>query len=103
MRFRVSCLARSQPFLFAKRNQCTGRFADSPFDWMEPVAAGGDVRGADIFVRRRKVFDPLGNQRSERNLETQGGNIDVVIASGARMKVDVVAADANGIVKDGSR
>ena len=41
------------------RRRAARRFADVPFHRMQPVAAVGDVRHAEVLARRQQVLDPL--------------------------------------------
>ena len=44
-----------------------------------------------------QIFHARRNQSAERNLESQGGNIDVVVAARRRMQIEPIVADANRI------
>src|SRR5690606_11107760 len=74
----------------AEGGQGTGRFADVPFDRVQAVAAVGDVRGADVLAAGDEIFDPLRQERTERNLKRQSGHVDVVVTSGAGVQVERV-------------
>ena len=99
MRFGIAHLARGQPLVQAIRRERPGRFADIPFDRMQPIAAIGDMGHAQILARRQQVLDPLGYQRSQRNLEGVAADIDIGAQACARMQIDPIAADADAIRK----
>ena len=74
-----------------------GGLADGPLDGVQAVAAVGDVGDAQVLAGRQQVLDPPGDQGAERDLERQRADVDVVVAAGARVQVDPVAADADGV------
>ena len=57
---------------------------------MKPEGSIGDVGGADVLARWEEVLHPDGDERSERNLERDGGDVDVVIAARRGVQVDLV-------------
>ena len=83
--------------LEAERRERPGGLADGPLDRMEPVAAVGDVGRPQVLARRQEVLDPARDQGTERDLERQRADVDVVIAAGAGMQVDPIAADADAV------
>ena len=66
---------------------------------MQPIAAVGDVGGADVLARRQQVLNPARKQRPERDLERQTGDVDVVVAARARVQIDAVVADPDGVLE----
>src|SRR5262245_51393266 len=72
-----------------------GRLPDVPLRWMHPEAAVGDVRHRDVLRRRQDVLDPDRDQRRQRYLVRQRGDVQVVGTRGGRVQVDPVAPDAN--------
>ena len=81
----------------AERGQRAGRLADVPLDRVQPVAAVGDVRDAEVLARRQQVLDAPRDQGAERDLERQRADVDVVVAAAAGVQVDAVAADADRV------
>jgi hypothetical protein len=81
--------------------QASGGFADAPFHGMQAVAAGRQVRRADILAGGDQVGHPTRQQRAERDFEGQRFEIDVVVAARRRMQIDVIAADADRVVELG--
>ena len=61
------------------------------------MLAIGDVRDPQVLATRQQVLNPLRYQRTERNLEGQGTDIDIVVSTRARMKIDAVASESNGV------
>ena len=66
---------------------------------MQAIAAIGDMRNAEVFARGQQILHALGQQRAQRNLEGQGADINVVVPTGARMQINPVTPDADGIRK----
>ncbi len=66
---------------------------------MQAVAAVGDVGRAQVLACRQQVFDSPGDQGAERDLKRQRADVDVVVAAGARVQVDPIAADADAVGK----
>src|SRR5690625_7876283 len=83
----VSRLAGRGVFLFTKCDKGSSRFADIPFHRMETVAAVGNVGRADVFAGRNQVFHTLRDERTERNLKSEGRDVDIIVARRARMEV----------------
>ena len=50
-----------------------------------------------IFATRQQILNPLRNESTEGNLEGQGTDIDRIISTRARMTIDAVASDSNGV------
>src|SRR5436190_16069343 len=59
-------LVRLDTAVEAERREPTCHLADVPLDRVEPVAAVGDVRGADVLRGRQEVAGPDGQQRAQR-------------------------------------
>ena len=83
--------------LEAKRRECAGGLADGPLDRMQPVAAVGDVGRAQVLAGRQQVLDPARDQGAERDLKRQRADVDVIVAAGAGVQVDPIAADADAV------
>ena len=83
--------------LQAERRESAGGLADGPLDRMQPVAAVGDVGRPQVLAGRQEVLDPPRDQGTERDLERQRADVDVVVAAGAGVQVDPVAADADAV------
>ena len=64
---------------------------------MQPVAAVGDVGRAQVLAGRQQVFDPTRDQGAQRDLKRQRADVDVVVAAGAGVQVDPIAADADAV------
>ena len=64
---------------------------------MQPVAAVGHVRRADVLARGDQVLGAHRQQGAEGNLKRQRREVDVVVAGRRRVQVDAVAADADRI------
>ena len=60
------------PCVQAVRGERAGDLADVPLDRVQPVAAVGDVGGADVLAGRQQVRHPARQQRAERDLERAG-------------------------------
>src|SRR3712207_6775108 len=65
----IADLPRRQSFFQTIRRQRARRLPDVPFDRMQPVAAVGDVRRADVFVGRQQVLHAYRNKRAQRSEE----------------------------------
>ena len=81
----------------AKGRERPGGLADSPLDGMKAVAAVSDMRRTQVLARRQQVLDSSRDQRAERDLERQRADVDVVVAAGAWVQVDAIAADADAV------
>ena len=81
----------------AERRERAGGLADGPLDRVEPIAAVGDVGHAQVLAGGQQVLDPPRDQGAERDLERQRADVDVVVAAGAGVQVDPVAADADAV------
>ena len=85
--------------LQAISRQCAGGLADGPFDGMQAVAAIGDVGCSQVLAGRQQVLHATRDQGSQRDLKRQRADVDVIVAAGARVQVDAIAADADAIGK----
>src|SRR5690606_17664661 len=54
---------------------------------------------SEVLAGRQEVFNALGQQRAQGDLERQGADVDVVVPSGAGVQVDAVAADTDRVRK----
>src|SRR5439155_5445487 len=81
----------------AEVGEQAGDLADVPLDRVQPVAAVGDVRGADVLAGGQQVVHPLRDQRAQRDLERARAHVDVVVAAGRGVQVDAVHADADRV------
>ena len=81
----------------AVRGQRPGRLPGVPLDRVQPVAAVGDVRGADVLRGRQQVAHPDGQQRAQRDLERAGRDVQVVVPARAGVQVDPVHAHAHRV------
>src|SRR5829696_8150635 len=86
-----------QPPVEAVGCEETGDLADVPFDRVQPVAAVGDVRGADILAGRRQVRHAPRQERAEGYLERAGPDVDVVVAPRRGVKIDAVHPDPHRV------
>ena len=59
-----------------ERDKRARSLADVPLDRVQPAAAVGDVRRADVPARRNEVFHAHGQQGAQRNLERQRRDVD---------------------------
>src|SRR5438067_3090784 len=82
-----------------KRRKQAGGFADVPFDRMQSVTTISDVGRADVLARGEEIRDALRQERTQRDLKRQRGDIDVVIAAGAGMQINPVITDAEAVEK----
>ena len=81
----------------AERCERARRLADIPFDWVQSVAAVGDVGDPETLAGGQQVVQALGNQGAERNLERVGRDVEVAPAGGSRVQVDPLATDPDGV------
>jgi len=64
----------------AERRQQPGGLADVSLDGVQPIAAVGDVRAANVLARRERVTHSHRDQGTQRDLKGQRG--DVVESTG---------------------
>ena len=50
---------------------------------MQAITAVRNVRNPEVLAGGQKIFNTLWNQRAERDLKGQGGDVNVVVTSSA--------------------
>jgi hypothetical protein len=85
------------PMVEAERRNDTSRLADVPFHRMEPIAAVGDLGDAETFAGCQQVVQSLWQQCSERYLERIGRYVEAATTRRTGMKINSIAADADGV------
>src|SRR5439155_12663586 len=95
--FLLAHFARLNLSVNAESSKQARGFTDVPFDGVQTVTTVADVGGTDVFARRQKVYHANRDQRAQRNLERQRGNVEIILAGGGGMKIDAVGADADGV------
>lgn len=83
----------------AERGQGTSGLADVPFHRVEPVAAIGDVSHAQALPGSQQVVQPARKQCAQRDLKRIGRDVKVTASLRTGVKIDSVAADADGVRK----
>src|SRR6185312_10890285 len=68
-----------------------------PFHRMHPKRPVRDMGDAEVLAPRQQVLDSDGNHGAERYLKRPAPKIEITGAADARMKIDPIAADADGI------
>ena len=85
--------------LETEHRQKPRRLTDVPFHWVHTKRPVRDMGNAEVLTARQQVLDPDGNHGAERDLKRPAPKIKVTGAADARMKIDPLAADADGIVE----
>src|SRR6185312_14760565 len=91
---RVTNGARGIARLHCPRGNGPRGFSNVPFHGMESIAPVGDMRNAEVFAARQQIAAAVRNQRAKRDLKTQRGDIDVIVAACRRMQVETIVAHA---------
>src|SRR5690606_1963451 len=96
-RLRVSDGARRDLALQAECSEQARGLAHIPFHMMHAIGAVRDVRNAQALAARKQILHPDRYQRAERDLKWPTPEIQIALAADARVEIDPVAADADGI------
>src|SRR5215831_20989726 len=81
------------------RGEDARRLADVPLHWMQPVAAVGDVSGAEVLGAREKVPHPHRDQRAHGNLERTRAARDADVVRPGVVDVDWVEAHSDRVLE----
>ena len=64
---------------------------------MQSVAPIGYMSRADIFRCRDELLSPTRDKCSEGNLKRKRCEVDIIVAAGTRVKVDLIMTDSDRV------
>src|SRR5690606_2881558 len=66
---------------------------------MQTITDVCNMSGSNIFIGGEQVFHAYGKECTQRNLKGERTKIDIIIATTARMEIDMIVPDTHAVKK----
>ena len=80
-------------------SQQARRFAGVPLNGVEAITSIGYVSGGYVLGTGDQIVASFSNQGSQRNLERQGADVEIVFVSGAGVKIDPIGSEPDTVLE----